>query len=622
MKDLKEYLNMKTITTYKSLYEKYDDIDSYILHGYMLNHINENNDIFDVFRKMSGFISVCIDCYENKQPGDIIMFMCEKIDELKNDYFNKIYIRFINSNTRYDYLSSTYTLNENIFDPVYINIDINCVDSVRHIIYALSSAYQKLHLNKYGNNIYSESLNNIESITDKDISDMMKYALVTLEHYKISENMSDMIFHTEYSDILQAFNTIYESFIYKRIKQMKSLIDCIELKERLTNIYKKINKIEAPSDKLYEMLSNDINKCWDCLIKNIYQCTYKYTNNNNITERRNTKIENINEYYKNGDIRIINGITNIDEILLRHTEFDYAQLVCGLVHWPYYTFESLGIFKGCKELVNSIEEKYKRGIDHITLKPTDCEFTDEINIIFRTSKKENICNGQYQSDEDNRWDEQKHKFNHITVIIYNADTEEYSDRLLKNTLTHELMHAYDDWILYKDGTSIYNKYNKYNYKEEFNKIGDKIKNDLDKLKNNNYIKIYDDIIIPNFKKFNQIIYYLNNYESKAFIGAINTYLDGREFSTTDELVRFLNREVPEYRIYKNIYYLLHEKHFRQALIDLGVKKSTVNILKKKSSKVLQKMINHIGCMMFKYRKLEIYETFDYFIERSDDIFKR
>lgn len=321
-------------------------------------------------------------------------------------------------------------------------------------------------------------------------------------------------------------------------------------------------------------------------------------------------MKDLNEYLNNFD--------SIDKILIKHAEFGYAANACGIRWRPYYTFESLGIFNGCKELVNDIVEKYKPGMDSIILNCADCEFTDKIEICFKKQKGEKEYDGYYMGDEKypSRWDEDKQKFKYIKIEIYNINPDDYLEEPLKMTLAHEFIHAHDDWILHKDGTSLYNKYKTYNHKEEFVKIVSRIRDDITSLKK------YEHRVVQDLHNTDLIIYFLNNYEIHSFIGSINEKIKGKEFDTTEEFVNFLNKEVKEYGIYKNIYYILRKKDFEEALIDYGFKKSTINILKKKSSKVLQKMINHISNMMWLYRDLHLTEHYHIHGEIILDIFKR
>ena len=76
----------------------------------------------------------------------------------------------------------------------------------------------------------------------------------------------------------------------------------------------------------------------------------------------------------------------------------------------YYTFESLGIFKGCKNIVNYIIKNYNDKELHINasdIKELSNKFFDKINIYFNSNDVEGI-NGSYTAGYDN--DEENEKY--------------------------------------------------------------------------------------------------------------------------------------------------------------------------------------------------------------------
>lgn len=340
MKELKEYLSIKDVMgmmpVYKPLYEKYDDIDLYILYGCKSEYIYEygcpgfdhdtpifeRHGIFIDEEKISKFISLCIDGYLDRQVGDTMIFKCNHIEELKNDCFDTICIRFVKGNDEYtamyDDKSSTYAFNGNSFTNIYINIDIECKKSIKYIAHELKHAYQDLQLQKNGENMYlktlkSENSKYTYSIDDDDILRTMKYVLYILDGYERSAYISELnglLSDKKFTDITKAFDIIYKSDIYKQVKRMRIWIESDDMKDKLAAAYNKIEKSRLSSDMVFKKLRKKINGFWDKFINQIYQCVCDHTDyeRNRLHmdfEIYNKKIENIKKYYKAGIINII-----------------------------------------------------------------------------------------------------------------------------------------------------------------------------------------------------------------------------------------------------------------------------------------------------------------------------
>lgn len=343
MKKLKEYLSIKDVMgmmpVYKPLYEKYDDIDLYILYGCKSEYIYEygcpgfdytvpifeKHGIFTDEEKISKFISLCIDGYKDRQPGDTMIFKCNHIEELKNDCFDTICIRFVKGTDEYmaiyDDKSSTYAFNGNSFTNIYININIECKKSIKYIAHELKHAYQDLQLQKNGENMYlktlkSENSKYTYSIDDDDILRTMKYVLYILDGYEQSAYISELnglLSDKKFSDIIKAFDIIYKSDIYKQVKRMRIWIESDDMKDKLAVAYNKVEKSRLSCDASVKKLKKKVNRFWDKFINQIYQCVCNHTDyeRNRLHmdfEIYNKRIENIKKYYKTGIINIIREI--------------------------------------------------------------------------------------------------------------------------------------------------------------------------------------------------------------------------------------------------------------------------------------------------------------------------
>ena len=94
----------------------------------------------------------------------------------------------------------------------------------------------------------------------------------------------------------------------------------------------------------------------------------------------------------------------VDEQVIKH-----YMIHCGFNNTlKYYTFESLGIFNGCKNIVNYIIKNYNNDKElHINvsdIKGLQNKFFDKINIYFTSNDIEGI-NGSYAAGYDD--DEKK-----------------------------------------------------------------------------------------------------------------------------------------------------------------------------------------------------------------------
>ena len=300
----------------------------------------------------------------------------------------------------------------------------------------------------------------------------------------------------------------------------------------------------------------------------------------------------------------------LDECLLKHLYIEHAYKNQYSIN-GYYTFESLGLFKDCKIIVNyiidNIKDLYKQetNIKIDSSKISNNLFFDNINLYFSKNIKD-VIEGQYKigykNDDDNeeydlkKWNINNQKFNFIDIIIYNFDDprSEWQVDDLAEILTHELTHAWDDYILHKEGnSSLRNKKLSNNFNKELKEINDKLLLDsifkFDKNERDLY-KTYLDKDMPLLKK---IIYYLEKTEQNAYISQLNQILKNKKFEETKDLVKYLNDKCVTYYNYKTIFELFHNEEYINKLIELGLKKSSINKLKKKSHEAWNKIVNHL-----------------------------
>jgi len=300
----------------------------------------------------------------------------------------------------------------------------------------------------------------------------------------------------------------------------------------------------------------------------------------------------------------------LDECLLKHLYIEHAyRNQYSPSH--YCTFESIGLFKGCKEIINyiidNIKDIYKDKTSIDSSKIADNLFFDKLNLSFGFNKEEDSeINGEYKigykNDDDNeeydleKWNINDQKFNFIDIIIYNFDdpSSEWQVDDLAEMLTHELTHAWDDYILHKEGnSSLRNKKISNNFNKELKEINDKLLLDsifkFDKNERDLYIS-YLNKDMPLLKK---IIYYLEKTEQNAYISQINQVLKNKKFENSKDLIKYLNDKCVTYYNYKTIFELFHDDEYINKLIDLGLKKSSINKLKKKSHEAWNKIVNHL-----------------------------
>jgi len=256
--------------------------------------------------------------------------------------------------------------------------------------------------------------------------------------------------------------------------------------------------------------------------------------------------------------------------------------------------ESLGIFKGCKEITEYIFNELKKHIG-------DSEIAIDITGIKADNKFFNSCflhikygdeyedgeAGYYSSDghddyNEIRYDIETEKFKFIEIELKIA--KDYIDNIY-SLIMHELIHAYDDYInIKKSGfnASLYqrNKRNKYQ---------------LVRVKKDD-----DNLITQVFKDF---MYLLSKSEQTAYIGQLNAEIKGTYSNIKDVINDLKNTNIFfNYKQIKlNFNAITKNKKYLSKFCDIyrqtyDNKKSNESIIKElnnKYNKCWKKFINHL-----------------------------
>lgn len=260
----------------------------------------------------------------------------------------------------------------------------------------------------------------------------------------------------------------------------------------------------------------------------------------------------------------------------------------------YGILESLGIFRGCKEiteyLFNKLKEnigKQELSIDITHLKAENKFFNFCFLHIKYDDKYENGEAGYYSSDGHDDYNEvrydtinEKFKFIEINLIF----SKEHIDNIY-SLIMHELVHAYDDYIHIKKsgfGASLYERDKRAKYQ-------------LVRVKNEN-----DDIIIQVFKDF---MYLLNKSEQNAYIGQLNSEVKGTYKNIKDIINDLKNTSIFfNYKQIKlNFNAIIKNKKYLNQFCEVyrqtyETKKSNESIIKElnnKYNKCWKKFINHL-----------------------------
>ena len=260
----------------------------------------------------------------------------------------------------------------------------------------------------------------------------------------------------------------------------------------------------------------------------------------------------------------------------------------------YGILESLGIFKGCKEITEYIFNELKEHVGEeelsidITGLNVDNKFFDLCFLHIKYGDKyENGESGYYASDghddyNEVRYDTGTEKFRFIEIEIKIA--KDHIDNIY-SLIMHELVHAYDDYIhIKKTGfdASLYqrNKRNKYNLIR---------------------VKKDDDNVIA--QVFSDFMYLLDKSEQNAYIGQLNNEVKGTYSNIKDVINDLKNTSIfNNYKTIKlNFNTIIKNKKYINQFCDFyrqihNSKKTNESIIKElnnKYNKCWKKFINHV-----------------------------
>ena len=310
MKNIIEYINyineVKTHHHNTSYNNYYNDVDLYILlecqnkfrdeynhpEYCVYGNLFEEHGIFSKSREFASFISNFIKEYIKDTEDYTILFMCNEIEELKNDFFNTIYINFDgnfsdpNIKGEYDQTDSKERFNNGKFDYITISLNKNIQKEkiYQTIEHELNHAYKDLRLlinnddsleiktikSKY----HLLNYNDNDSEFDKLIKDIL-YLLDKSEQQAYIAEFDGILGDTKFDNIQNAFNKIYDSKLYKQIKEFEKIIkskDKILLKN-ICDSYRKVYSTKRYTDeRIISILNKDWNHFWDKFTNHIYQC--------------------------------------------------------------------------------------------------------------------------------------------------------------------------------------------------------------------------------------------------------------------------------------------------------------------------------------------------------------
>lgn len=341
MKNISEYINkLNKIKTYHhntSYNEYYDDIDLHILlecqnkfrneynhpEYHIYGNIFEEHGIFSKSREFASFISNFIKKYIKDNNDYTILFLCNDIEELKNNFFNVIYINFDdnfyddNIKGEYDQTNANERFNNNMFDYITININKN-IDKekiYRTIEHELNHAYKDLNLminnddsleiktikSKY----HLLNYNDTDSEFDKTIKDIL-YLLDKSEQQAYISEFDGILGDNKFDNIQIAFNKIYDSKLYKQIKEFQKIIKSNDeiILSAICNSYRKVYNKKYSDKKILSLLNKDWDHFWNKFINHIYQCVCDHIKEYEIRQHKDLDSEDKYEKYINKSIFI------------------------------------------------------------------------------------------------------------------------------------------------------------------------------------------------------------------------------------------------------------------------------------------------------------------------------
>lgn len=187
----------------------------------------------------------------------------------------------------------------------------------------------------------------------------------------------------------------------------------------------------------------------------------------------------------------MNAKNNLDKLLIEHLSTEYKY---NLNYPETLILEKYGIYDGCENLATYLNKKVKNKLinsnkEKFTVYKNDLKnfknvFFDSLTIIIN---KSNEVSGGYVA---------KSKYDSNIMIKLNVDTRIKNDNYI-NIFIHELIHAYNDYLLSINGVQSLFKISNTDFYKYISKHNDEESDDEYLLKH--------------------ALYFLNNYERNAYI---------------------------------------------------------------------------------------------------------
>lgn len=289
--------------------------------NYGFYQIFESHSIFNKCRDITKFITFIINNFDVKNSS--ILFMCDNIEELINDYVSNIYVNVddhIKNNAEYELSNEVNFVNEK-FDYIVINIKSNLskdqiYDKIEHELTHFYEDYKRKLNNS--ESLYDKSIRtkyNKLSINDKDSKEIkdiknLLYLLDKSEQNAYLAQFDGILGDNKYLTIQQAYEKIYNSKLYKDIKELLYLVTnkYKEIQYIICKSYKEIYNNNKSDKKILKTIYNEWERFNEHFRRNIYQCICDHIiDNTNNMDHNNIFLGNDN---KKTDEELLNKIRN------------------------------------------------------------------------------------------------------------------------------------------------------------------------------------------------------------------------------------------------------------------------------------------------------------------------
>lgn len=273
---------------------------------YEFGQLFESHSVFNKCRDITKFLTFVLTNFDVKESS--ILFMCNDIEELKNDYVISININYesnIEDNAQYDQTIEKSII-DNKLDYIVININTNLdkdeiYDKIEHelihsfedynrIINGAESLNDKAIRDKY----YKLSLSETDSQELQDVKNLL-YLLDKSEQNAYIAQFDGILGDNKYVTIQQAYEKIYNSKLYKDIKSFSYLVlnKDKDTQDLLCNLYRKIYETNIINNKILKKIYKEWNRFFEHFRRNIYQCICDHIKDNrNILDRGRTIKDN------------------------------------------------------------------------------------------------------------------------------------------------------------------------------------------------------------------------------------------------------------------------------------------------------------------------------------------